>query len=158
MLEGDAVVVGLGEFLAEVEDAEVTGGVADDAVELFEDEEGDVAAVEHFGLVAEDAAVFGGEGGFGGLGVVVELDADGFLVGDDFELVFEVFEVGAEAEGVLAVGAAVGVHLEESEIQSNLDAGVAVKSGKHSACQLSGLEGPVGEDGGDVWIHVLFGI
>ena len=128
---------------AEVEHAEVAGGVADNARVVVEDEQRDVAVVVLGGFLAEGAALVAGEADGLGFGVGVGL-VDARLV---------VFEERAVALGACAVGASFGVHLEEAEVESDLDAREAVVALDEADVDLAGLVGPVVEEFGEVEVH-----
>jgi len=141
LLEDEAVVFFGGVVGADVEDAELAGGVADDAGVVAEDEEAEVAVVVHDGFFAEVLALVGGEGeAIGAAGFF-------FVVGDEF---FEIVEEGFAAVGALAVGAAGELHLEEAEVEAHLEFFAAVEAGDFADVDGAGFVVPALEEGGDV--------
>lgn len=111
--DGPGHLGGFGVFLDEIEDFEVALGVAEDAGEILELEEADVAVVELDGFLLELGTILG-----------IEMEAVFFafvLVAVFLEAGLEVFEEGFVAEGGFAIGPAEGVHLEEAEVDAELD-------------------------------------
>lgn len=78
------------------------------------------------------------------------------IVLGDCGAVFEVVEEALEAVWALAIGPAVGVHLEDSKVDADLDELHAVGSFEESRGDLARLVGPVVEDGGEVVGHSHF--
>jgi len=149
LFEHEAVLFVVGVFAAEVDDAEVAFGVADDGGVFFEDEEGEVAVVVHDGLFAEGLALVRGE-------VEAEFGAVFFFV--VVEEGFEVFEEGFVAVGADAVGSAGHFHLEDAEVEAHLEFGVAIEAGDFADVDGAGFVVPAFEDGGDVFAGALFGL
>lgn len=100
-------VLGFGVFFDEIEDFEAVAGIADDAFVVLEDHEAEVAVVELDAFLLEFGA-----------GIAVEAGADA-AVGDHFAPV-EV-EGGVVFVGAGAVGASVEFHLEDAEVEAELE-------------------------------------
>ena len=69
---------------------------------------------------------------------------------------FEVIEERVATEGFLAVRTAIRVHLDESEVESDLQLGLTVGALNEAGDDAAGLEWPVVEDAGDIEIHGVF--
>lgn len=118
-----------------------------------------VAAGTFAGLalaVLEGVACVAGRGQEPRIGEVRALVEEVFAVLGDGGAVFEVVEEAFEAVGALAIGAAVGVHLEDAEVDTNLDEIDAVGPFEEARGDLSGFVGPVVEDCGEVVGHAHF--
>jgi hypothetical protein len=129
-------VLALGVFLDEIKDGDVAVGVLDDAGEILQLQEAVVAVVVLEGLELELGAILGLEmelaGGVGGevleeLGLVIIID-------------------GRMAERAFAIGPALGVHLEDAEIDAELDFLDAVLARKFPDNHLAGLVIPLLEE------------
>ena len=74
-------------------------------------------------------------------------------MGDLLEPVFLVFQVGVAVVGALAVRTSVDLHLEESEVESDLDPRFVILPFNEPNGDLSGYKWPFFEQFGDVSFH-----
>ena len=145
LLEGPGKLLGAGVFLDEVKHTEIAVGILDDSVEFLELKKANVAMMVLNGLLLEFGAVLGGEAE---ITIVVVVFAAEFL-----EELRVIFEKGFPSVRVLAVRAALGVHLEEAEIDAELNFVFAVLAAELANDHLPGLVIPLVEQGRDVKTH-----
>ncbi len=145
LLEGPGEFLGAGVFLDEVKDAEIAVGVLDDGVEFLELKKTNVAVMVLDGLLLELGAVLGGEAE---VAVVVVV-----LAAEFFEEIGVIFEQGLAAIGMFAIGAPLGVHLEEAEIDTELNFVFAILAAEFANDHLPGLVIPLVEQGRNVETH-----
>ena len=140
LLEGLPIFLRFAVIAAEVKDAQIPRGIPNDPVEIFEDEQRHVPVVVLEGLVADTGALVGGE-----------FESFGFwLLGGIFHRRLVVLEERFVFVRPFAVGTAVRKHLENAEIETNLDPPFAVIPKKLPDVGLSGNEGPSSEEGREV--------
>ncbi len=133
MLEAHAVVVVAAVLTAEVEDVEVVLGIADDGIELLEDEEREIAVVKHRRFFAQGLTVACGQ-------LKADVGPILFLVFGEFSLLESQLAHGSVRTP--PVGTTIELHLEEPQIEAQLEFRFSIISTNEPDVYLSGFKGP----------------